>query len=75
MEPQVLSYVTHDKSWYQLKGVLNVSSLSTQEGSDGSSNAPRRWLSEKSEKRMSLLQESHLAWPNNEITVKPLLTL
>ena len=33
--------------------VFNASSLSTQEGSDGSSNAPRRWLSDKSEKRAS----------------------
>jgi hypothetical protein len=51
------------------KGVFNVSSLSTQEGSDGSSNALRRWYSDKSEKRASLLQEDHLNWPNNQITV------
>ena len=35
----------------------------------------RRWLSDKSEKRASLLQEDHLNWPNNQITTKPLLTL
>jgi hypothetical protein len=65
----------NDESWYQFehglqvwavsakpphKGVFNVSSLSTREGSDGSSNAPRRWLSDKSEKRASLLQEDHI---------------
>ena len=47
------------------KGMYNVSSLSTREGSDGSSNAPRWWLSDKSEKRASLLQEDYLNWPNN----------
>ena len=26
-------------------------------------------------KKASLLQEDHLNWPNNQITVKPLLTL
>ena len=35
----------------------------------------RRWYSDKSEKRASLLQENHLKWPNNQITIKPLLTL
>ena len=35
----------------------------------------RRWYSDKSEKRASLLQEDHLNWPNNQITIKPLLTL
>jgi hypothetical protein len=51
------------------KGVFNVSSLSTREGSDGSSNAPRKWYSDlQSEKRASLLQEGHLNWPNNQIT-------
>jgi hypothetical protein len=57
------------------KGVFHVSSLSTREGSDGSSNALRRWLSDKSEKRAGLLQEDHLNWPDNQINVKQLLTL
>ena len=44
------------------KGDFNVSSLSTREGNDGSSNAPRRWYySDKSEEeRANLLQEDHL---------------
>ena len=36
---------------------------------------PRGDGSDKSEKRVSLLQEDHLSWPNNQITIKPLLTL
>ena len=35
------------------KGVFNVSSLSTWEGSNGSSTTPRKWLSDKSKKRAS----------------------
>ena len=35
----------------------------------------RRWYSDKSEKRASLLQEDHLNWPINQITVIPSLTL
>ena len=45
------------------------------DGSNGSSNAPRRWLSGMSKKRATLLQESHLSWPNNQMPVKPLLAL
>ena len=36
---------------------------------------PRGDGSDKSEKRASLLQEDHLNWPNNQISIKPLLTL
>ena len=55
-------------SRFQHKGVFNVSSLSTREGSDRSSNAPRRRYSDQSEKKSEFVSKgpSKLAkQPNN----------
>ena len=60
------------------KGVFNVSSLSTREGIETAQATPQGDGSTQtlqSEKRASFLQEDHLNWPNNQITVRPLLTL
>jgi len=59
-------------------GVFNVSSPSTREGSDGSSNAPRRWISDKSEKEkfVSLRKSEFVTRGPSKlpIAVNPLLT-
>jgi len=58
------------------KCVFNVSSLSTREGSDGSSNAQKEMAQTSLRKeRVCYKRTSHLNWPNNQIIINPLLTL
>ena len=75
-------FICHDELWYQLKhglqvwamlphkGVFNVSSLSTREGIDGSSNAQEEMAQTSLRKEQVCYKRTKLAkQPNNHKTV------